>query len=355
MIFGPDPIEAAHCAGADLAAAVAAVELPPEPPEWIELMRRGPLVARDGRRWRLDDPASVVDASRRRAGGTDLVVDYEHQTAHARENGREAPAAGWIRELRDRDGAIEARVEWTERALAAIRAREYRYYSPSFLHGRADRAVRVVTGAGLTNTPALDVPALASEEGSMNERWRRLLAALGIDEDADDAAIDAAVARVGAGDGASAAAALMGRVREALGVDADAGDDAVLSAARDRAAAGDAVPRAEFDRVAADLATMRSERREERATAAVDQAVAAGRVPPAQRDWALDLARTNLESFESYAASAPVVAPPAAGNPSPDPDRDLDADERAMCSALGVSEGAFREARARDEERMATA
>ena len=43
--------------------------------------------------------------------GVDLVVDYEHQTL----KGCEAPAAGWVKELKLEDGQIKAVVEWTPR------------------------------------------------------------------------------------------------------------------------------------------------------------------------------------------------------------------------------------------------
>ena len=43
--------------------------------------------------------------------GVDLVVDYEHQTL----KGVEAPAAGWVKELKLEDGQIKAVVEWTPR------------------------------------------------------------------------------------------------------------------------------------------------------------------------------------------------------------------------------------------------
>ena len=43
--------------------------------------------------------------------GVDLVVDYEHQTL----KGVEAPAAGWVKELKLEDGNIVAVVEWTPR------------------------------------------------------------------------------------------------------------------------------------------------------------------------------------------------------------------------------------------------
>lgn len=370
-------------------AAAAAVELPPSPPAWVVLMRRGPLRARDGRRWRLDDLEAVIAATRARAGSTDLVVDYEHQSDRSQENGQPAPAAGWMPELRARGGALEARVEWTDRARAMLEAREYRYLSPWFLH-RPDGRVAAVVGAGLTNTPALDLPALArEEEADMDERFKRLLAALGLAEDADEAAVAAALARVeggraaadalrglaeplglaadaAPGDVAAAArtaaasaqtsAQAFGRVREALGLAEDADADAVAAAARARGAGADPgqhVPRSEFDRVAGELAAMRTEQDEAQASAAVDEAVAAGRVPPALRDWALSYARADLDGFKAYAKAAPAVAAPAGPGrpPAQDPAAPLDAQELAVCRALGVDAESFRAARARDLER----
>ena len=127
------------------------------------LLPAGELNARDGRRWRLDDAEEVVEASRLRAGATDLVFDYGHQADYAKENGQPAPAAGWIRELQARAGAIWGGVEWTERARAMLKAREFRYVSPTFLQTPAGVVTEVVRAA-LINNPALDLPALAAME-----------------------------------------------------------------------------------------------------------------------------------------------------------------------------------------------
>ena len=77
------------------------------------LMPGGELNARDGRRWRLDDAQAVVAETRRVAGAADLVFDYNHQTDHSKKNGQSAPAAGWIKALEVRAGAIWGRVDWT--------------------------------------------------------------------------------------------------------------------------------------------------------------------------------------------------------------------------------------------------
>ena len=90
--------ELATCAG---------VEIPAGAPAWVMLMPAGQLNARDGRRWRLTDADAVVTATRANAGSLDLPIDFEHQTQHAKQNGQPAPAAGWIRELQARAGAID--------------------------------------------------------------------------------------------------------------------------------------------------------------------------------------------------------------------------------------------------------
>ncbi len=71
--------------------------------------------ARDGRRFKLNDPAAVIRAFRE--GAVDLPIDYEHQIdkEEARLKGP-VPAAGWIKELVLEDTGLWARVEWTERA-----------------------------------------------------------------------------------------------------------------------------------------------------------------------------------------------------------------------------------------------
>ena len=84
------------------------MEIPQGAPEWVMLMPAGQLNARDGRRWRLTDAGAVVDATRANAGSLDLAIDFEHQTEHAKQNGQPAPAAGWIRELQARAGALWA-------------------------------------------------------------------------------------------------------------------------------------------------------------------------------------------------------------------------------------------------------
>ena len=83
---------------------------------------RGPFFNRD--------PRAVTQHSQ--AQGYSLVFDYDHVTELAKGTAAPAPASGRIQHLFVRDGAVE----WTEKADAAIDAREYRYYSPVLMHDK---------------------------------------------------------------------------------------------------------------------------------------------------------------------------------------------------------------------------
>jgi len=339
-------LSSALCESAGTPACARVLELPTEPPEWVDLLPAGVVEARDGRRWTVADAEAVAAASRTRAGTTDLAIDYEHQS---HKSDGEAPAAAWIKEIRVENGMIRGRVEWTENAAARLRAREYRYLSPTFLFDAETGRVKVVTGAGLTNNPALDLPALATDrhgrkEPMNDEQLNALREALGLAADADAPAILAAVAAAVAGNQALA------KVAEKVGLAEDASGDDVLAAAHRAPAAGEFVPRSEFDAVANRLRDVETSSAEEKATAAVDAAVEAGKVTPAQRDWALAYAKADPEGFGSYVEATPaIVRPGRTGTGAPgtggDPDAALTDDELAVCRAMGVSADDYKAAR----------
>src|ERR1700722_5080442 len=76
-------------------------------PEWIELLPAGDFAGRDGRGpFRLSNPAAVVIATVGLRMDAGLPIDYDHATDFAAPSGRPAPAAGWIRAIEVRDGAL---------------------------------------------------------------------------------------------------------------------------------------------------------------------------------------------------------------------------------------------------------
>ncbi len=74
-------------------------------PEWVQLFPVGQMQARDGRRWKLTDPERLIAAFE--ADKVDIAIDDEHQ-ADKRTGSGPVPAAGWIRTLAVRDGALWA-------------------------------------------------------------------------------------------------------------------------------------------------------------------------------------------------------------------------------------------------------
>ena len=149
-----------------------AIPLPQAPKELppgynVQLFPEGQFAASDGRpgnipgcetkAWLMDAaiaPDIITDVDSREARP---VVDYEHQSIRARENGQPAPAAGWIQSLAYFPGkGLFAKATWTDRARTCIASGEYRYISPFFEFDNKTGAVRRFINAGLTNTPALD-------------------------------------------------------------------------------------------------------------------------------------------------------------------------------------------------------
>ena len=370
------------------ALATTAVELPAgaEPPREIELIPAGEVRTRPHDRrpsWHNPDPAPVVAATAEM--GLDLPVDYEHQGEHAVKNGKPAPAAGWIERTFARDGAVWGEVAWTRRASKMIREREYRFISPVFAYHPVTRVIRAVCGAGLTNDPALYMRAIATAqtETGADMDLEKLRKALGLPADAGEDKILAAATA------AAAAVTALGTVATTLGLETGAGHDAVQAAAKaavdghkavaraagleETAKPGEVetavkeakasatasgtpdpskfVPRAEFDRVSERLKAVEDSGAEEKATAAVDAAVKAGKIAPAQRDWALDYAKSSPDGFKAYVDAAPAIVDPGSrstpGPGTPDPNAELTADEIAHCRAMRITPEKFKESRKR--------
>ena len=106
-------------------------------PTEIQLTPDGLFRAKDGRPaalsgWLINAEIaqSVIQLTDSQADA--FVIDYEHQTLYAKQNGMPAPAAGWFKNLQYREGLglFATQVEWTEAAALAIQNKEYRYISP---------------------------------------------------------------------------------------------------------------------------------------------------------------------------------------------------------------------------------
>lgn len=279
-----------------------------------------PFFGRDGRGpYRLTDAAhaqAVIETTAAIQRGTDLFVDYDHQSVLAVPKGGTARAAGWIKALSVEADGIHAEVEWTAAARSALEAGEYRYVSPFFRH-RPDGQITRVVNAGLTNSPNLDLAAIAAADMEVHNEeskpMKSVAVALGLAEDASEAEILAAIKDMmekSTAQASALASAKLPELAKALGL-ADHSDGAAIATALTEAMTAidpaEFVPRASYDALAK---TLRDDA-EKSAIASVDQAIADGKVPPAQRAWALNLVKKDEASFHSFLAGA---APFAAGD-----------------------------------------
>ena len=101
---------------------------------------------------------------------------------------------------------------------------------------------------------------------------------------------------------------------------------------------------AQFQRVLAELNQMRAERASERAERAVDEAIKAGKLIPAQRQWAISYCQADFKGFDDFIARQPdasgglrergrdfhCAAPARAAKAA------LTASETAICTQLGL-------------------
>ncbi|HOA73990.1 MAG TPA: phage protease [Phycisphaerae bacterium] len=257
----------------------------------------------------LDAEAGRMVLEAFEAHGTDVPVDYEHQSlggTYAAPSGL-APAAGWIKALHVVEpqddaadgGSLEpglyADVEWTEAARAKLEAREYRYLSPVVIVRKRDRRVVALHSAALTNKPAIvgmrPIVNKTSDERTEERMHEQTVTNAaepeGLDKRPPQAVDDAVEA-----------------LRLRLGLDSSSDGETVILAA---------------ERRLTELMTEASRREaEERVTAATR----AGKLIPVQREWAMALALRDPTGFDEWAATAPVVVslgrtqPPEAAEPS---------------------------------------
>lgn len=294
-----------------------------------QLLPFGEFEARDGRpgrgvKWRLDDAGGQRLAAElnRVAAATPIVIDYEHQTALAASNGQAAPAAGWIKRVQWLAGqGLFAEVEWTSRASAYIQAGEYRYISPVITYDEGSGRVVGLLNAALVNYPAvLGMEAVQAALAGMCTPTQpgrqpggepeprmdltKLLEALGLAADANEAAALAEIARL------KAQPTISAELCAALGVQAGAPAAALLSAAQQIKGAAAAAGAA--DTAVAALTTQVAQLSARLACSEVDklveQGTADGKLLPATEPWFRELARRDIEQARAYLKAAPAIA-----------------------------------------------
>jgi len=314
-------------------------------PEWIEILPAGHVEGFDGRSFKNDKPQVIVDAFR--AHPLDLPLDWEHSTEVRAPEGEEAPAAGWIKELDIRDGAIWARVEWTDRGRASVVSKEYRYVSPAILYEKGSRRVVAIVSAALTNRPNLNLPALNS--GHQNpeiQMLKKLLALLsladGITEDQALGAVKALQATAKTGAETAAKLKTEQEAREKLAQELE-----IANHARATPDLSLYVPRAEYEAarnaneaLKADAAKADEAKVEATIEELITQAKKDTKITPASEDFYRASCRQEggVERFREFLKIAAPIVPAAPPIPSKTPGSgtgSLSDEEVAVCSVAG--------------------
>lgn len=265
-------------------------------PEWVEVIPAADVVGRDGRGWINDQPDQIV--ARSLGTGRDIPIDWEHATEIRAPKGEDAPAAAWIVELQNRDGAIWGKVEWTPRGREAVANREYRYLSPVFLYDKDTLRIIKLNSAGLTNQPNLFLTALnrgadptVTDQEKVMPVPAAIVKALGLKEDATEDQVVSAINST----------------------------QSDLQTARNSAESPSLekfVPRADYDKTLERASNAENKLKEQEKTriegeieTAINSALKAGKITPATADYHKAQCRQEggLARFQEYVKAAPSV------------------------------------------------
>lgn len=297
-------------------------------PEWVELIPAGPnVIGRDGRQWLFDEQAGMLVQSSFMGRAIDLPIDWEHATQHRATKGESAPAAGWIKQLELRDGALWGFVDWTPRGSEQVISREYRFLSPVFDFDPDTTRIARLVSAGLTNKPNFLLTALNQEtmENTPVKLSPALLAALGLPETATEEQAIAATTQLKA---------------------------TAQAANAEKPNLAQFVPRADYDALGVRavnaeqaLATQKKTEHNKEVDAVIAAATQAGKITPATVDYhrAMCQDEAGLARFKEFVNAAPVVAAPSdlGERQSEHLKTALNAEEQQVAKLMGMSEADF--------------
>lgn len=304
-----------------------------ELPEWYVVFSSGKGELADGVSYTVDEQAWEMFRAAIERRGVEIVIDYEHQAL----SGNKAPAAGWCRQWRWTPGVgIEARIDWTEEAAGYLKSGEYRYFSPVFYINKSDGRLAGAHSLALTNTPKTNhlkplLAKLGAQQQQEEAMLKKLLAKLGLGEDATE---EQALSAIDGLRQTTEKEVIPEAVVAALGIEGTADASTVVASihALKQAPKG-MVSKAEFDALQARIT-------ERDAAEAVAGAMAAGKITPDQKDWAMAYAKADPNGFATFVAKAAVVVPiqPLGDQKKKADDAEIGAATLQVAKLMGVAE-----------------
>lgn len=318
-------------------------------PEEIKILPLGRVHSQKGD-FTVDDESFELIQRQFKNRRLDLVIDYEHQTLED----VQAPAAGWIKELYKGTDAIIAKVEWTQKGAEYLKNKEYKYLSPVVLVRKKDQKAAVLHSAALTNTPAIDgmfplvnavhIDELTTEGGKIMD-LKELAKLLGLPEDATEEDIKKAVA---AGQKAKeeqekkeepktgqekppeqTEVVANSTILSMLGLKTDARTEDVAASIMELKAGGMDVQQ--------ELLALKERLEEQEAEEMVKEALKAGKITAAQKEWAKTYALKDREGFKGFMDKAPVVVPVGKMELQSAPENDQPEVDPMILKACGIT------------------
>lgn len=314
-------------------------------PEWLHLLPASEFTGADGRGpYAAPDMDALIAAFKK--DGLKLAVDENHSTDLAGKQGHPSPARGWIVELQKRDDGLYGKVEWTPEGERLVSTKEYGFLSPVFLHSAAKPfKIAKMLRVSLTNDPNLTVlkSLHAQQETEMLEQLRKML---NLPETADEATVMAAL--TAAHTAQTATAALMSRITEAAGLAANAAPDAVVAAVQSKGKvtpteAENADLKAQLVSLQSQFTTLASSTANDKAVAAIDGAISAGKIVPALRDHMVSRHMKNPTEVEQEIALMPSLNAGGLGNrvQPGSSDTGLTAEDDKVAAMMGIDSKTF--------------
>lgn len=200
---------------------------------WIHLLpagENGLISTRDGRGpYKLMSPEQIIANSK--LVDTGWPVDENHAIDKMAAKGGPTPACGEIVEMQARADGIWGRVRWNDHGRKLIEQRAYKWVSPVIAHTK-DKTIAAILRASLVPIPNLrGMTSLHSEDPDMG-LLEKLRTRLKLGDDADEAAVMAALEKMLDTPGAVATQAQLDTLGAHLGLDAGASIDALTTAAQ---------------------------------------------------------------------------------------------------------------------------
>lgn len=310
-------------------------------PEWVHLIPAGTFRGADGRGpYTLASAEAVIRASM--AAGK-LPIDENHAIDLAAKAGGASPARGWVVEMQARADGIWGRVDWTPSGRALLEDKAYRGISPAFNVTEKGGVVVQVMRAALTNAPNLSQLTTLHTQQEHQVDLTKMRRALGLADDADEAAILAAAeAARGA---VTLHAQQVAGIAKAAGLAEDAKAETILATLHAQRQAGDpAALQAQVLQLQSQVTSLHQAQARTTATAAVDAAIKAGKViPPKLRDIYIERHMKDPAGMaEELALMVSLHSGGITDPPKPGAGGDaLSDEERRAIQLMGVSEEAY--------------